>query len=258
MQQGRCHANAQVGYRKLVNTTTSGNQTWARVTELAGGGYVVVWEDDGLAFSAIRAQMFDTAGNRVGSEIAVIVPPGNQEITPAVTGLADGGFAVTWTQLVGSSNYVLGSIYDAHGTFVRSQPAAFGGDQIANGEVTRFGSGTAVVWEEPAGFTEIDFRTFDAAGTGSAVQRVNIFQPGDRHDPTIAASPDQSTLAIAWDDQGSIRAALVRISRHPDCRRVPHRRRCRRQRLRARDHLAEQRPVRRFLGAVERRRRWRQ
>jgi Ca2+-binding RTX toxin-like protein len=196
------------GTEKLVNATMFGNQTWARVTALAGGGYVVVWEDDGLAFSAIRAQVFDTAGNRVGSEIAVIVPPGNQEITPAVTGLAGGGFAVTWTQLVGSSNYILGSVYDAHGTFVRSQPAAFGADQIANGQVTRFGSGTAVVWEEPAGFSEIDFRTFDATGTGSAVQRVNIFQPGDRHDPTIAASPDQSTLAIAWDDQGSIKAAL--------------------------------------------------
>ena len=64
------------GTEKLVNTTTSGNQTWARVAELAGGGYVVVWEDDGLAFSAIRAQVFDTAGNRVGSEIAVIVQPG--------------------------------------------------------------------------------------------------------------------------------------------------------------------------------------
>src|SRR6185437_14226082 len=128
-----------------------------------------------------------------------------QEITPAVTGLAGGGFAITWTQLVGSSNYILGSVYDAHGAFVRSQPAAFGADQIANSQVTRFGLGTAVVWEEPSGFTEIDFRTFDAAGTASAVQRVNIFQPGERHNPTIAASPDQSKLAIAWDDQGSIK-----------------------------------------------------
>jgi Ca2+-binding RTX toxin-like protein len=196
------------GTEAVVNTTTSGNQARARVANLTGGGYVVVWEDDGLAFSAIRAQIYDTAGNRLGGQIDVIIPPSNQEIMPEVTGLADGGFAVNWTQLVGAANYILGSIYNAQGGFVRSQPAAFGGDLITNEQVTRFGAGTAVVWEEPAGFTEIDLRTFNAAGVGSSVTRVNTFQAGSRHDPTVAASPDQSQLAIAWEDSGGIFAAL--------------------------------------------------
>src|SRR5262249_32503474 len=117
------------GSERLVDTTTAGDQLASKVTALPNGRFVVVWHANSGAHPAIRTQIFDAAGNRVGTEIAVDANLGNDEVLPSVTALADGGFYVTWTQLVGSSNYILGSVYNASGTFVRSQPAVYSFDQ---------------------------------------------------------------------------------------------------------------------------------
>jgi hypothetical protein len=85
------------GIEKLVNTTTAGSQQYSKVAVLSGGGFVVVWEDDGGTHPAIRAQRFDAAGNRVGGEIAIATSATNDQVLPSVTARADGGFYATWT-----------------------------------------------------------------------------------------------------------------------------------------------------------------
>jgi hypothetical protein len=53
----------------LVNTTTTGAQNEASVAALADGGFLVTWEDDNA--NLVRAQRFDAAGNKIGTEFTV-------------------------------------------------------------------------------------------------------------------------------------------------------------------------------------------
>jgi hypothetical protein len=51
----------------LVNTTTTGEQKWASVVGLLDGGFLVTWDDDNSP-KFVRAQRFDAAGNKIGTE----------------------------------------------------------------------------------------------------------------------------------------------------------------------------------------------
>jgi hypothetical protein len=53
----------------LVNTTTTGQQQEASVVALADGGFLVTWNDDNA--DLVRAQRFDAAGNKIGTEFTV-------------------------------------------------------------------------------------------------------------------------------------------------------------------------------------------
>jgi hypothetical protein len=107
---------------RLVNASTTGSQANSKVAALAGGGFVVVWEDGGST-APIRAQRFDTAGNPVGDEIAI--DTGLNEVLPSVADLADGGSAVTWTEDHTGNNYILGKLYSASGAVEHNQPVVF-------------------------------------------------------------------------------------------------------------------------------------
>src|SRR5262245_57960937 len=91
------------GTEKLVNTTTAGIQGSCEIAGLVGGGFVAVWEPkSGTGTKAeIRAQRFDATGVKVGSEIVIFAPSESDArvSTPHVTGLADGGFFVSWTNV---------------------------------------------------------------------------------------------------------------------------------------------------------------
>ncbi|MDQ6432589.1 calcium-binding protein [Mesorhizobium sp. LHD-90] len=197
------------GAEKLVNTTTAGSQAFSDVAALAGGGFVVVWEDESAGSdAAIRAQRYDATGQTVGGEILIAGPiPTNDLDLPSVTGLADGGFYVTWTQNVGSgNNYIQGSVYNANGGFVRDQPVVFAFGEDDDSHVAKFGTGSIVAWTDPNFATghNVLFRIFDAAGNGSPVLTANSFTPGFQQAPSVAASPDGSTAAIVWTGDGAI------------------------------------------------------
>ncbi len=78
-----------------VNTTTPGGQSTPWVAKLSNGGFVVVWRDSGTGSGDIRAQVFNAAGVKVGSEIAVATSAA-AEAVPAVVGLTDGQFRIVW------------------------------------------------------------------------------------------------------------------------------------------------------------------
>ncbi|HEV8681138.1 MAG TPA: hypothetical protein VGQ90_17305, partial [Stellaceae bacterium] len=192
-------ATRKWGPEKLVNTTTASDQGFSDVTVLADGSFVVVWQDDSGDFSAIRAQRYDALGNRLGGEIAIATSASNDQELPSVTALADGGFYVTWTQRVDADNYILGSVYDASGAFVRSQTVVFAFGQDTDSQAVQLGAGSAVAWYDPDA-TDIYFRIFDAAGNGGALIVANTSTAGNQNAPAVAASPDQTTLSIVWVD----------------------------------------------------------
>ena len=97
----------KLGGEILVNTVTAGNQGNASVSALADGTFVIAWanETDAIAAnygsSAIRAQVFDASGVRLGSEIQVQNNTAGVEVRPNIVSLANGGFSVGWTESTG-------------------------------------------------------------------------------------------------------------------------------------------------------------
>jgi len=98
-------SGAASGAQMHVNSTTSGTQTLSQVASLIGGGFVIVWESDGQDGSGggVYAQRYDASGHQVGTETLISVSANNQG-TPSVAALADGGFMVMWNS-VGQDGY---------------------------------------------------------------------------------------------------------------------------------------------------------
>ncbi|HEV7661296.1 MAG TPA: cadherin-like domain-containing protein, partial [Allosphingosinicella sp.] len=85
----------------LVNTTIASTQQFPTVAALAGGGYVVAWEDysasgGDISGNALRAQIFDASGNALGSEFIVNFTTEGDQSRPTIAGLPDGGFVIGW------------------------------------------------------------------------------------------------------------------------------------------------------------------
>src|SRR5688572_16143851 len=83
-----------------VNGLTAANQTAPAIATFADGGFVIVWgsldpAQDGSE-SAIKAQLFGAAGNKVGPEFLVNSAALGSQFTPTVATLANGGFVVSW------------------------------------------------------------------------------------------------------------------------------------------------------------------
>ena len=103
MQRYDSDGNA-VGGEILVNTTTEGEQEVPVISSLANGNFVVVWRDfsqsdDDASGFAVRAQVFDSAGIKVGGEFLVNTTTFDEQDLPDVAGLSGGGFVVAWDDL---------------------------------------------------------------------------------------------------------------------------------------------------------------
>lgn len=88
--------------RKIKANTDSVNSESPRldIADLENGGFVAVWENwdskqDGSG-SAIKAQMFDGSGAKLGEELLVNTTAEGDQDNPQVSTLDDGGFVVTW------------------------------------------------------------------------------------------------------------------------------------------------------------------
>ena len=84
----------------LANTTASGTQNFPAIATLKNGNIVVAWVDQGsspgVGLVTIRAQIFDPAGNKLGSEIAVATAANTYSDAPSIAGLSDGRFSITY------------------------------------------------------------------------------------------------------------------------------------------------------------------
>ncbi|MBF0326510.1 MAG: cadherin-like domain-containing protein [Alphaproteobacteria bacterium] len=82
----------------INNLTTTGDQSLARVTTLADGGFVVVWQCASVDGNGIgvAARLYDADGTARGSQFQVNTTATGEQSAPAVAALSDGGFVVTW------------------------------------------------------------------------------------------------------------------------------------------------------------------
>ncbi len=110
---------ATTGPDVLVNATTADNQTYPSVTGLANGGWVVTWQSnlqDGAKYGVYQ-RVYDAQGATTGADILVNVTTADDQQSPSVTALKNGGWVVTWQSNLqdGSSNGVYQRIYNAQG-----------------------------------------------------------------------------------------------------------------------------------------------
>ncbi|MFN6996232.1 MAG: hypothetical protein ACK4PH_18700, partial [Aquincola tertiaricarbonis] len=203
-----------------VNVFQPGSQEAPKVTVLADGSYVVVWQSYGQDDSdsqGIYAQRFSAAGVAVGPEWRINQLTEGGQHSPRITALSDGGWVVTWqddAEADGSSTGVMGQRFNAAGVpqganFVVNATTS---SSQYDGAVAGYTGGFAAVWSSAqAGGNGYDIilRRFDNSGaTVLAETRISTVpgspgsaQAGTQEQADIAARADGS-LVIVWTDQG--------------------------------------------------------
>ncbi len=211
-----------LGSEFLVNTATSGTQTAASVTELAGGGFVVSWSDSSgvggdASGSGIKAQRFDAAGVKLGAEILVNTETSGSQNTPGIIALASGGFAVAWQGATSFNGVtVVGSVrvqlFDAAGAKVGTEQVASSSQEgnFSGPNIAALQSGFVVTWAQqdsiffpgvPVTFN-VQGQLFDASGAKLGAEfTVNTTTAGSQMAPDVDALPGGGFI-VTWHSAG--------------------------------------------------------
>lgn len=201
-----------VGGERLINTTVASDQN-DPIAAAQGGGFVVVWEDEGFdgGSETVVLQALDASADPVGGEVQVnTFTTGNQE-DPNVAVIADGTFAIVWesSDQDGSDDGVFAQVFDAARQPVGSevqlnQYTAL--DQEDADIVSDGQGGFVVVWESNAqvnGMSGDDIfgRRLDVTGqaVGDELQ-VSSETDNDQNNVTIAGA--NGHLVTAWRSFG--------------------------------------------------------
>jgi len=194
-------AGEAVGTETLVNTTTAGAQQAPSVAGLASG-YVVAWTHEAYNPStyeydySVVFQRYDGAGNKVGSVATVDTAAGTLSDLE-VTGVAGGGFALTWGDVSGSSYTLSAQLYDSAGAKVGTELtlAASSASQLSDLEIVSLGSGYVAVWQK-AGDIYQQLVSSTGAKIGAPVQ-INGSESDSNLEPAVAALKNGSYV-VSW------------------------------------------------------------
>ena len=210
---------AQVGNEVLVNTETASYQYNATITGLSDGGFVVTWIDLGGTLgdtdgTSIKAQFFNAGGAKIGSEFIVNTQTAGDQSNPAITGLSNGGFVVTWHDTSGTLGdsdgmSIKAQVFHSDGAKVGSEflvNTETAGDQFNPTVSSLSNGGFVVTWSDSSGTLgdtdglSIKAQVFDAAGekVGSEFL-VNADISGDQYNPVIAGL-NNGGFAVSWFD----------------------------------------------------------
>ena len=209
----------------IVNTTETNSQMNPVVTSLADGRFVVTWlsldPGDGSG-SCIRARLYNANGSAAGSDFIVNSTTTMDQIAPAVEGLPDGRFVVTWYSVDpgdGSGTCIRARLYNANGS-------AAGNDFIVNTTTTNSQSAPSitaltngrfvVTWQSgdagDGSDTCIRGRIFNANGSAAGVDFiVNSTATSGQFDSAVTALSD-GRFVVTWrsDDPGDGSGTCIR------------------------------------------------
>ncbi|MBP2233286.1 VCBS repeat-containing protein [Azospirillum agricola] len=188
MYQQRYAVNgAPVGGEVRINTTTAGDQTYSVLSALEDGGWVVVWQSPGQDGSGlgVYGQIFNADGSRRGGELLVEQVVYMDQYQPAVTGLADGGFLVSWGSASpsGSGWGLYAQRFLADGTRIAGQfqvSDAIAGDAGYPEVAARKDGGFVVAWVQPdlTTATTNDYELMTRAFTANTAQPLLLGHDG--------------------------------------------------------------------------------
>ena len=120
--------NLPIGAEFLVNTTTNFSQTNPDVAIDNNGNFVITWDSwyqDG-SNKGVYAQMFDTNGNKVGSEFLVNSTTLLSQERPVIKKFEDGDFIIIWESwkqdIATPAGYgIYGKIYNSAGVVTKDE-----------------------------------------------------------------------------------------------------------------------------------------
>jgi len=204
----------------MVNTYRNGFQIDPAVVVLSDGSVVVIWSSGGQdgSLQGIYGQRLSGTGSKLGvklgSEFRINQWTANNQRSPALTALADGGFVAVWVselQRGSSSVDVYARIFNAAG-------GAVSGEFPVNPEATRICANPSVTGSPQGGFAaawsqkddvvrggegeigglastskstnswDVFVRTFEGNGApATAPSRINTHTYGDQYAPRISA-----------------------------------------------------------------------
>ena len=176
----------KVGSEFPVNTYTNSGQYDPSIAGLPEGGFVVTWTSYGQDGSGdgIYGQVFDSAGNKVGSEFPVNTYTTNNQGSSSVAALMAGGFVVAWQSAGQNGNGwgIYSQLFDGAGNkvgrefLVNSYRTT---SQTAPSVAGLSGGGFVVTWRsdgEKDSDWGIDGQIFDSSGNKVGNQfRVNTY-----------------------------------------------------------------------------------
>ncbi|MEH6528115.1 MAG: Ig-like domain-containing protein, partial [Sneathiella sp.] len=197
-----------LGSEFLVNTYTSGTQSYPAVAGLDDGGFVVVYAGSQDPSYGIYGQRYDSSGVAVGAEFHANTYTSNAQYEPDVTGLAGGGFVVAWysTSQDGSSQGAYGQAYDALGNMVGTElrfNTTTSGSQNNPNLTGLAGGGFVAVWDSAG--------ALDGSGTGVFAQlytslgvavggefQINTYYSSTQREPSVAMLQNGG-FVVTWE-----------------------------------------------------------
>ena len=212
------------GAEFLINSTITGYQGDPSVSALAGGGFVVSWQDnsqtgDDTSSWAVRGQIYDASGNPFvdanGDPVEFVVNTtiDQGQYHPSVAGLAGGGFVVTWTDgshtSADTSDWaVRGQVFDASGNKLGSVPTASGnmisdddgvgidsdidGDELTISAVTGGDQYGTLTWNADGSYSYVgDLNLMSALAQGETADEIYTYTIDDGNGGT-----DSATLTV--------------------------------------------------------------
>jgi flagellin-like hook-associated protein FlgL len=188
----------------LVNTSTSNAQNNPSITGLPDGGYVATWMSNHTGDANIYKQQYDKNGAVVGSETLVSSVPGTQH-TPSISGLQNGGYAITWRSDQNGTNDVYLRIYGADGNPVTAEAIVNDvqtGNQI-DPKITTLENGNFVVAysSDQSGTNDIFYQLFDSTGNKLGSNRMaNSYTILNQQEPS-ATSLAGGGFMLSWASQ---------------------------------------------------------
>jgi hypothetical protein len=191
--------NTVFGERQ-INSFVEGEQREPSVASLADGGYVVVWEsdnEDGSGYG-IFAQRYTAEGVITGPAFIVNSQVFGDQIDAQVTGLAGGGFVVSWTDQVsnadGSSWGIFAQRFDADGLptgneFQVNSTASSSQQESAIAALND--GGFVAVWRDDSGSdgssAGVQGQRFDAVGNPVGAEfQVNTEFSSFQYEPSVS------------------------------------------------------------------------
>ncbi|MFN9506317.1 MAG: DUF4347 domain-containing protein, partial [Rubrivivax sp.] len=202
-----------------VNTTTAGDQQYARVAMTEQGAFVVTWTQDSQNGQGenVGARWFDASGTPQGEVVVNTTTAGDQRNSVVGINRNTGEFVVAWEgpDATGSIG-VFARRFDAEGEPQGNQQlvhANTAGDQRNPAVVMNRDGSYVVAWENvdaSRNIRSIHFQRFNSAGAaqGGAVAVNDSTAPA-------AAAMSFSSPALAADNQGNFTVAFMGDSTNP-------------------------------------------
>lgn len=201
-----------IGGEFLVNSATPVAQFLPAAAGLPGGGFVIAWvsaSQDGSDFG-IYAQRYDGAGIALGDEFLINSSTFGTQTDPAIAGLSDGGFVVTWTTTPGFG------FSDIHAQRFDSSGTSIGGESLVNTTTIGHQNSPSIVATNDGGFivawvsgdvflgsAGLFVQRFDATGAPTGGEFQGNTTSYARDTPAIAVLEDGG-FVIVWTTATSV------------------------------------------------------